>query len=72
MPEAKPRKVEDMSTEYRFNYRDAKLNRFASGMKDEPLVVLIEPDIAKIFKTPEQVNKTLRALMAVVLKEKVK
>jgi hypothetical protein len=33
-------------------------------MKDEPLVVMIEPDIAKVFKSSEQVNKALRALIS--------
>lgn len=68
-PKTKPRKVEEMAAEYRFDYRKAKPNRFASRMKDEPLIVLIEPDIAKVFKTPEQVNKALRALISAMPKE---
>ncbi len=63
-PETKPRKVQDMAPEYRFDYRKAKPNRFAKRMKTEPLVVMIEPDIAKVFKTSEQVNKALRALIS--------
>ena len=70
-PETKSRKVQEMAPEYRFDYRKAKPNRFAVHMKDEPLIVLIEPDIAKVFKTPEQVNKALRALISAIPKEKV-
>jgi hypothetical protein len=33
-------------------------------MKNEPLVVMIEPDVAKVFKSSEQVNKALRALIS--------
>jgi hypothetical protein len=59
-----------MAAEYRFDYRKAKPNRFAARMKDEPLIVLIEPDIAKVFKSPEQVNKALRALISAMPKNK--
>lgn len=48
-PANKTRKVQDMAPEYRFDYKKAKPNRFAERMKNEPLVVLIEPDIAKVF-----------------------
>ena len=63
-PRTKPRKVQDMASEYRFDYKKAKPNRFAARMKNEPLIVMIEPDIAKIFKFAEQVNKALRALIS--------
>ena len=57
-PGTKSRKVAEMAKEYRFDYSKAKPNRFASRMKDAPLVV------AKVFKTTEQVNKALRALIS--------
>jgi hypothetical protein len=56
MPDSKPRKVREMSAEYRFDYKKAKPNRFAEKMKNEPVVVLLDADVAKIFKTTEQVN----------------
>ena len=62
----KTRKVEEMASEYRFDYSKAKPNRFAKKMKAEPLVVLIEPDVAKVFTTAGQVNKALRALISVM------
>ncbi|MBV6393015.1 MAG: hypothetical protein KPEEDBHJ_02245 [Anaerolineales bacterium] len=60
-----------MAPEYRFDYKKAKPNRFAARMKDEPLVVLIEPDIAKVFASAEQVNKALRALISAIPEKKV-
>ena len=69
-PTIKPRKVQDMAPEYRFDYKKAKPNRFAERMKDEPLVVLIEPDIAKVFTSAEQVNKALRALISAIPEKK--
>jgi hypothetical protein len=62
MSGTKSRKV--MAKEYRFDYSKAKPNRFASRMKDAPLVAVIDPDVAKVFTTAEQVNKALRALIS--------
>ena len=70
MPETKPRKVQEMASEYRFDYRKAKPNRFAARMKDEPLIVLIEPDVAKVFTSSEQVNQALRALISAMPRKK--
>jgi len=53
-----------MSAEYKFDYKKAKRNRFADRMKDGPLVVLVDPDVAKVFTSAEQVNKALRALIS--------
>ena len=70
--ETKTSKAKEMESEYRFDYRKAKPNRFAEKMQSEPLVVMIEPDIAKVFKTPEQVNKALRALISAMPEKKSK
>ena len=59
-----------MAPEYRFDYKKAKPNRFATRMNDEPLVVMIEPDVAKVFKSSEQVNKALRALISAIPEKK--
>ena len=70
-PTTKPRKVQEMAPEYRFDYKKAKPNRFAARMKDEPLVVMIESDVAKVFTSAEQVNKALRALISAIPDKKV-
>ena len=62
----KNRKAQEMAPEYRFDYKKAKPNRFAERMKDEPLVVMIEPDVAKVFTSAEEVNKALRALISAI------
>ena len=64
VPITKSCKVQEMAPEYRFDYKKAKPNRFAARMKDEPLIVMIEPDVAKVFTSAEQVNKALRALIS--------
>jgi len=53
-----------MSAEYKFDYEKAKPNRFASRLKDGPLVVVLDPDVAKVFTSTEAVNKALRALIS--------
>ncbi len=55
---------EDMQPEYRFDYTKARPNRFAQRQADGSLVVVLEPDIANVFATPEAVKKILRALIA--------
>ena len=50
-PTIKCRNVKEMASEYRFNYKKAKPNRFAARIKDDPLIVMIEPDVAKVLKS---------------------
>lgn len=64
MPANKPRKTAEISVEYKFDYKKAKPNRFASRMKDGPLMVAIDPDVAKVFTSAKEVNKALRAIIA--------
>ena len=53
---------DDLQPEYVFDYATARPNRFA-GVKEGSRVVVLEPDIAKVFETPEEVNAVLRALI---------
>ena len=55
---------DELLTEYRFNYQQAKPNRFATQSEAQPLtVVVLDDDVAQVFTTPESVNKALRALI---------
>ena len=55
--------VDDMRPEYRFDYQQARPNRFAGQAKDR-VVVVLDPDISTVFTTPEAVNTVLRALIS--------
>ncbi|MFL5803831.1 MAG: hypothetical protein ACJ8CR_19075 [Roseiflexaceae bacterium] len=55
--------ADDMQPEYHFDYGKARPNRFATPLEDGSLVVVLEPDIAHVFTTPESVKKVLRALI---------
>ncbi len=54
---------EEMLSEYRFDYSKARPNRFAARINHGSRLVVIEPDVAEVFATPESVNTMLRALI---------
>ena len=55
---------DELLPEYQFDYKKAKPNRFANRSgKQQMTVVVLDEDIARIFSTPEAVNKVLRALI---------
>jgi hypothetical protein len=53
---------DDLSEHYDFDYSKAKPNRFAQMFLDEGNVI-IEPDVRKVFDTPDKVNNALRAII---------
>lgn len=58
---------DELLPEYRFDYKKAKPNRFANRSgKQQMTVVVLDEDIARIFSTPEAVNKVLRALIEAI------
>ncbi len=67
---AKTRSSKEMRSEYRFDYAKARPNRFAGRARMKSVVVLLAPDVAKVFKTGESVNDALRAIMRAVPRRK--
>lgn len=60
----KPKRgTDELQTEYRLDYRKARPNRFAARYSEGSRVVLLDPDIARVFTTPASVNAVLRALL---------
>ena len=53
----------DLDSEYRFDYAMAKPNRFAGRRRAQPVVVVLAPDVAKVFKDGESVNAVLRSIV---------
>ncbi|MEW5988118.1 MAG: hypothetical protein AB1791_15915 [Chloroflexota bacterium] len=51
---------------YDFDYGKAKPNRFAHRIAGDSLMVVLEPDVAAVFKTSEAVNEALRVLITTV------
>jgi hypothetical protein len=56
--------TDEMRDEYQFDYSKAKPNRFASRIGRDQLMVVLDPFVAAVFKTPESVNQVLRAIIA--------
>jgi hypothetical protein len=54
---------DDLQAEYRFDYRQARPNRFAGRVQEERLVITLDPDVSQVFTTAESVNNVLRALI---------
>jgi hypothetical protein len=52
-----------MLPEYDFDYRKARPNRFADRLYKNRRVVVLDPDISKVFANSESVNTVLRALV---------
>ncbi len=55
--------ADELRSEYRFDYRKAKPNRFADQPHESGVVVVLEPDVSEIFTTSDSVNEVLRALI---------
>lgn len=55
---------EEMRREYRFDYTKARPNRFAAQMGAETIAVILDPDVAAVFKSSESVNALLRSVIA--------
>lgn len=52
----------DMLPEYEFDYSRARSNRFAQDTPTGSLVVVLEPELARVFQTPERVREILQAI----------
>lgn len=59
---------EEMQPEYDLDYTKARPNRFAGRMAKDRLVVLLDPEVSKVFTDSESVNAALRALITAMPK----
>ena len=55
---------EELRPEYRIDYKNARPNRFAGAKSKERSVVVLDPDVSAVFRTPASVNKALRAIIS--------
>jgi len=53
-----------MRAEYRFDYANAKPNRFMSCVKTGAIAVILDPDVAAVFRSSDAVNTFLRSVIA--------
>jgi len=63
-PRPKAKRPAGLRAEYRFDYTKAKPNRFAERTRPGSVAILLDPDVARVFKSAKDVNTVLRALVA--------
>ena len=66
--DAHSREDDEMRPEYDFDYRKARPNRFALQGEGGHLMVVLDPDVARVFTTSATVNAVLRALITTMPK----
>ncbi|MCI5168389.1 MAG: hypothetical protein D3903_20430 [Candidatus Electrothrix sp. GM3_4] len=54
---------DDLKPEYTFDYSKARPNRFAKRVTEDNVVVVLDPDVAQVFSSAEDVNAVLRAII---------
>jgi hypothetical protein len=62
------RAQDDLASEYRFDYAKSRPNRFARKIAKNAVVVVLDPDVAAVFRDPKRVNSLLRATIAALKK----
>ena len=65
---SREKRSDDMQPEYDFDYTKAKPNRFAGRIAKDRLVVLLDPEVSKVFADSESVNAALRQLITTLPK----
>jgi len=60
----KPINEETLRSEYRFDHSKSQPVRFAAKMSKGTVAIVLEPDVAKIFRSSEAVNALLRSIIA--------
>ena len=65
---SREKRSSEMQPEYDFDYTKAKPNRFAGRIAKDRLVVLLDPEVSKVFADSESVNAALRHLITTLPK----
>ena len=66
----KQTKREALRSEYRFDYSKSKPNRFAAKMSEGAIAIVLEPDVAALFKSSKTVNALLRSVISAIPQSK--
>lgn len=59
---------DELQPHYDFDYSAAKPNRFASRFAEGAVVVVLEPDVANVFRSSDAVNNFLRSAISAMPK----
>jgi hypothetical protein len=56
--------ADELRRGYRFDYRKSRPNRFAGVIKAGSIAVVLEPDVASVFRSSKEVNTLLRSVIS--------
>ena len=54
--------------QYRFDYSKARANRFASRIASGSVAIVLDPDVASVFRSSKAVNTILRSVISAMPK----
>ena len=57
-------KPDDLRPHYDFDYAKSRPNRFASRLTGGTVAIVLDPDVAEVFRSDEAVNTFLRSAIA--------
>jgi hypothetical protein len=55
-----------------YDFSKGVRGKFARAYKEGTNLILLDPDVAKVFKTPRSVNQALRSLAQIIKTQKQK
>ena len=58
------KKPSPMRSEYRFDYSKSKPNRFATALPENSVAIVLDSDVASVFRSSESVNSLLRSVIS--------
>ena len=56
--------ADELRREYRFDYRRSRPNRITGLVKAGSVAVMLEPDVASVFRSSKDVNALLRSVIS--------
>jgi hypothetical protein len=59
--------ADELRAHYDFDYSTTKPNRFASRFSEGAVAVVLEPDVANVFRSSDAVNNFLRSAISAML-----
>lgn len=53
----------ELKREYRFDYRRSRHNRFSRAVREGAVAVVLDADVASVFRSSKSVNSFLRSVI---------
>ena len=63
-PKERPTREDELRPHYDFDRATAKPNRFAARFSSDAVAVVLDPDVASVFRDAQAVNSFLRSAIA--------